>query len=175
MPFEPLQTDPNPHRGGANANLDPAQRSLADALRISFWMLKAAMAVVVAAYLFSGVFSVSEQEHVVRLRFGKIVGTDSGQVLGPGGPYLAMPYPIDRLIRVPASAQQIGLDREFWYELQGDGTVSKKGRAGPLDPERDGFLLTGDTNIVHARVTVTYVIDQPILFARNVRGNDQAK
>ena len=66
--------------------LDAAHQSLADALRVSFWVLKLAMLLLVVVYLFSGVFNVREQEIAVCLRFGRIVGSPGQQVLEPGGP-----------------------------------------------------------------------------------------
>ena len=50
--------------------LDPAQQSLADALRVSFGFLKVAMVILVVFYLFSGFFNVPSREVSVRLRFG---------------------------------------------------------------------------------------------------------
>ena len=54
--------------------LDPAQRSLADALKVSFQLLKLAMIGLVIAYILTGLFWVKEQQQAIRLRFGRMVG-----------------------------------------------------------------------------------------------------
>ena len=51
--------------------LDPAQQSLAEALRVSFGILKLAMLGLLIAYAFSGTFSVGSNEVALRLRFGE--------------------------------------------------------------------------------------------------------
>ena len=147
--------------------LDPAQQSLADALRVSFWVLKLFMVGLVVLYLFSGVFSVREQETAVRLRFGRIVGLPHQQVLEPGGPYFSLPYPLEQVVVIPTAPHQIQIDKAFWYESVDRGLAS--GRPGPLNPEKDGSLLTGDAEIVHTRWSVTYTVDDPIQYLKNVK------
>jgi len=149
--------------------IDPAQQSLADALRVSFWVLKLFMAVLVVVYLFSGVFSVHEQEAAVRLRFGRIVGLPHQQVLEPGGPYFSLPYPLEQVVVTRTAPQQIQIDKTFWYES------TDQGRPGPLNPEKDGSLLTGDAEIVHARWSVTYMVYDPIHYLRNVKDDRAAR
>ena len=105
--------------GAGPPGLDAAHQSLADALRVSFWVLKFAMLLLVVVYLFSGVFNVREQEIAIRLRFGQIVGAPGQQVLEPGGPYFSWPFPFEQIVIIPASPQQIELNREFWYSLGG--------------------------------------------------------
>ena len=152
---------------------DPAQRSLADALRVSFWVLKGVMLLLLVIYLFSGVFNVREQETAVRLRFGRIVGRPGAQVLEPGGPYLSLPYPLEQVVTIPTSPRQIELNTEFWYELKGADlgktTSEAQAHAGPLNPEKDGSLLTGDAEIIHARWSVTYTVADPIRYLTNVK------
>jgi regulator of protease activity HflC (stomatin/prohibitin superfamily) len=41
-------------------------------------------------------------------------------------------------------------------------------RARPLDPVRDGSLVTGDLNIAHARWTVTYRVTDPVAYVTSV-------
>lgn len=154
---------------------DTAQQSLTDALRVSFWVLKALMVVLLVLYLVSGVFNVREQEKAVRLRFGRIAGRPGGQVLEPGGPYFSLPYPFEQVVSVPTSPRQLELTRAFWYET----TPAHAGRAiaqpGPLHPERDGSLITGDVEIVHARWSVTYAVKNPIDYLTNVRDQVEAQ
>src|SRR5436190_20274143 len=54
--------------------LDPANQSLADALRASFRVLKAVMLLLIVIFLFSGMFMVDQNEVVVLSRLGKPTG-----------------------------------------------------------------------------------------------------
>ncbi len=159
--------------GGHQPRLDAAEQSLADALRVSFWALKLAMLVLLVLYLFSGVFNVREQEKAVRLRFGRIVGSPGQQVLAPGGPYFSLPYPLEQVVTVPTAPKQIELDTAFWYQTahakQGMTDREAEGKAGPLDPEKDGSLLTGDAEVIHARWSVTYAVHDPIAYLTHVK------
>ena len=159
--------------------LDAAHRSLADALRVSFWILKASMMVLIVFYLFSGVFNVREQETAVRLRFGRIVGPPGEQALKPGGPYFSLPYPFEQVVTIPSSPQQIELNTEFWYETKESHTgmtaADLHASAGPLNPEKDGSLLTGDAEIVHSRWSVTYTVVDPIRYLTNIKDEATAQ
>lgn len=153
-------------------SLDPAQQSMADALRVSFFVLKVAMLIVFVLYLCSGMFNVKQGEEAIVLRFGKKWGEEGRQVLKPGGPYFAFPYPIDRVERVDTTQTEIKIRKAFWFALGEDERASaqtdhRQGTPGPLDPERDGSLITGDANIVHAMYTVKYKIDDVAKYLEN--------
>jgi membrane protease subunit HflK len=159
--------------------LDPAQQSLAEALRVSFAILKVAMIAVLVAYAFSGTFSVGSNEVALRLRFGDYVGPPGERVL-ERGTYLAAPFPIEQVIKVDTRPMTLSLDKEFWYEtgLSDQGKTRdqiRNSRARPLNPVRDGSLITGDMNIVHARWTVTYRVAEPVAFVTNVGDRELAE
>ncbi len=135
--------------------LDPAQQSVADALRISFWLLKVVMLIVVVFYLFSGIYSVPTGQRAIRLRFGAIVGEPGQQVIDSGGLHWSWPYPFEEVLMVPAGEDVIRVESAFWPELQ-EGQTLDNMRGGELNPERDGSLITADVNIMHARWTVSY-------------------
>jgi len=152
--------------------LDPASQSLAEALKVSFGILKVAMVTLLIAYAFSGTFSVGSNEVALRLRFGDYVGAPAERVL-ERGTYLAAPFPLEQVIKVDTRPVTIDLDREFWYELTGVATGDTRdslraGQARPLHPVRDGSLLTGDFNIAHARWSVTYRVTDPVDYITNV-------
>jgi len=149
---------------------DPAQQSLAEALKVSFGILKFAMFGLLVAYCLSGTFSVGSNEVALRLRFGDYVGA-SGQRVLERGTYLAAPFPIEQVIKVDTRPTTIDLDREFWYEITGGGESKDAFRAGqarPLNPIKDGSLLTGDFNIAHARWSLTYRVTDPEDYITNV-------
>ncbi len=152
--------------------VDPAQQSLAEALRVSFAILKLAMLALVVAYAFSGTFSVGSNEVALRLRFGDYVGDPGGGVL-ERGTYLAAPFPIEEIVKVDTRPVTLSLDKEFWFETtaQDSGLTrsqlqAQKARA--LHPLRDGSLITGDSNIAHAKWTITWRVADPVAFLTNV-------
>jgi membrane protease subunit HflK len=152
--------------------LDPADRALAEALRLSFGILKVVMLLLAVAYAFSGLFSVGSNEVALRLRFGRYAGSAEDRVL-ERGTYLTAPYPIEQVIMIDTRPQSLVLDREFWYRTgQGDrGRTQaeiRRSRSGPLDPLADGSLLTGDMHVVHARWSVTYHVQDPVPYLTNV-------
>ena len=167
-----MTTEPGTDRRPGAVDLDPAQQSLAEALRVSFGILKLAMLAALVAYAFSGTFSVGSNEAALRLRFGDYVGAPGERVL-ERGTYLAAPFPIEQVVKIDTRPTTLTLDREFWYET-GDSDQGmtrdqiRTSRARPLNPLRDGSLLTGDLNIVHARWTVTYRVTEPVQFVTNV-------
>lgn len=167
-----MTDDRDNERLSATVELDPAQQSLAEALRVSFGILKLAMLAALVAYAFSGTFSVGSNEAALRLRFGDYVGAPGERVL-ERGTYLAAPFPIEQVVKIDTRPITLTLDREFWYESQdSDQGMTRDqirtSRARPLNPLRDGSLLTGDLNIVHARWTVTYRVTEPVQFVTNV-------
>ena len=153
-------------------SLDPAQQSLAEALRVSFGILKAAMVVALIAYAFSGTFSVGSNEVALRLRFGDYVGGPGQRVL-ERGTYLAAPFPLEQVVKVDTRPMTLAINDAFWYESgERDQGMTRdqirNSRARPLNPVRDGSLVTGDMNIAHARWTVTYRVTDPVAFVTNV-------
>jgi membrane protease subunit HflK len=159
--------------------LDPAQQSLAEALRVSFGILKIAMLVLLVAYAFSGTFSVGSNEVALRLRFGDYVGPPGGRVL-ERGTYLAAPFPIEQIVKVDTRPATIALDEEFWFETTENEsgltrTQLQLRRAQPLHPIRDGSLITGDSGIVHAKWTLTWRVSDPVDFLTNVGSRELAE
>jgi regulator of protease activity HflC (stomatin/prohibitin superfamily) len=152
--------------------LDPAQQSLAEALRVSFGILKAALVLALVAYAFSGTVSVGSNEVALRLRFGDYVGGPGQRVL-ERGTYLAAPFPLEQVVKIDTRPMTLAIDEAFWYESgERDQGMTRdqirNSRARPLNPLRDGSLVTGDLNIAHARWTVTYRVSDPVAFITNV-------
>jgi membrane protease subunit HflK len=159
---------------------DPGSKSLSEALRISFILLKVIMILLVAAFAGSGFFTVDRDEVAVILRLGKIKGVGEQAILGPG-PQWSMPYPVDEVIKIPVKrVQSLAID-EFWYfetEQEKLGKPAPVSPTQPLMPQRDGYVITrndkiealegNDYNIVHCKWVLTYKISDPLEFFRNV-------
>lgn len=157
---------------------DPAQQSLAEALRMSFAILKLAMVALLVAYAFSGTFSVGSNEVALRLRFGDYVG-GSGERILERGTYLAAPFPIEEIVKVDTRPTTLTLDKEFWFETSAQESGMTRSqmqarKALPLHPLRDGSLITGDSNIAHAKWTITWRVADPVAYLTNVGGRPLA-
>ncbi len=154
--------------------LDAAQQSVADALKVCFFLLKVVMLIIIVLYLCSGIFSVPQQHDAVRLRFGKIVTSDDGtQVIKPGSLHFALPFPLEQVVKVNTAPQNMLITRDFWYSLNDQQMTMKIDdlagqKSGPLNPEQDGSLITGDANIVHAQFALGYQVTDTIKFITNV-------
>ena len=176
-----LQNKPDQRR--FSGELDAASESLSEALRISFFILKIIMVVLVILFFVSGVRTVAPDEQAIVLKFGKIRGVGEERVLGPGL-HWGFPYPIEEIIIIPVKKKIDFAVNSLWYHqsknelLQTD--KSKIRVPESLDPEIDGYCLCRsesrvgaassqtDYNIVHSKWKVTYQIDDPERFFRNV-------
>lgn len=153
--------------GETSASLmDPANQSLAEALRITFRLLQLAMVVLVVLYFGSGLQSIRANERGVRLIFGKIAASD----LRPGF-HWAAPYPIGELVKVDVGITNQNIDRAFWPYVEpgkeNAGIDGLRSRAS-LSPEQDGSMLTGDGAIAHTQWKVQYTRANAGLYAQNV-------
>jgi regulator of protease activity HflC (stomatin/prohibitin superfamily) len=153
--------------------MDPATKSLADALRITYRLLQATMAVLAIMFLLSGFQSVKESERGIRLTWGQIQESDL-----PPGFRFSFPEPIGELIRVPTGEERLEIRKEFFPALsqteddsiaKGEGIASLAGGgADSLDPNNDGQLITADRGIVHTRWSVSFRRTDAQNWARNV-------
>lgn len=162
---------PHPHEhsdagsspSGQPEELDTAGRSLSEALRISFTILKVIMIVLVVAFLASGFKAVKPDERALVLRFGKIRGIAEDRVLGPG-PHWVFPYPIDEIVRIPVENQVNLAVNSFWYkETREDINPSIKPRnyvPEKLNPVQEGYSLTRSQEQV-ARSTASRGVGGP--------------
>lgn len=147
---------------------DAGTQALAEALRSSFAIVKIVMVLMVLAFFGHGFFIVGPSEKAVILRFGKPVGEGQKALLGSGW-HWSLPYPIDEVVKIPITEQQMVKSSVGWYfttleqELSGEEIPA----GASLDPVRDGFAITADRNIIHTRATLYYHIDDPIHYVFN--------
>jgi len=143
--------------------LDTGAQALAAALHSSFGIVKLVMVVLFGLFLCSGFFVVGPREKAIKLRFGRPEGEGEKVLLG-SGLHFGLPYPIDEVIRIPITEVQEVRSRSHWF-LQ---TVVQEAAgeippAGPsLNPMMDGYAITADRNIIHAKATVRYRIEDPV-------------
>ena len=139
---------------------DAAQRSLADALQLSFRLLSAIMLVVLAALLVTGMTQIPPDKVGVRLLFGRIVGEGESRVLREGL-HWSVPEPMGRVVKVSTAQQKLDVNDFWFHERPEDATKSLREVQAPpegLRPGWDGALLTGDRGLMHVKFTVLYGI-----------------
>jgi len=176
----------------ATEDLDAAGKSLSEALRMSFIILKVIMAVLILAFLASGFKTVGSDEQALVLRFGKIRGVGENRVLKPRTrPYWIFPYPVDTMVKIPVEKKVDLTVRSFWYyqsqeRMLSEPSIEKTRFLPELDPIKDGYCITrseeqnetisgsggSDYNIVHCKWQLTYQIDAPERFFRNIYVED---
>ena len=173
--------------------LDPASKALADALRLSFVVLKIIMFCMAGLFAWTCLYTVGPNEQAIELRFGKIKGYGPSAVNGPG-PHWKWPEPIEEAVMVPSkdSVRQLELD-SFWYTI--DRKAEAMGKVTRVDQTlqfaKDGYSLTAsqsaiemnsvddtgtglpgegsdaqgvDYNIVHSQWLLTYRVINPLQF-----------
>jgi len=145
---------------------DPGSQALGDALRSGLRVLRFVMLLVFGIVLFSGMFTVEPNEVAVVLRFGRPVGTGAEQLLKPGL-HWAFPYPIDEVVRVPVGQSHSVASSIGWYMTtpEQDAAGKEPPARGSLVPGVDGYTITADGNIIHARATLKYRIADPAGYA----------
>lgn len=181
-----LPQSPEKRAGG---ELDAAGKSLSDALRISFVILKIIMIVLVGLFLLSGFETVGSDEQGLVLRFGKIRGVGEERLLGPGLHWI-FPYPIEEIVKIPVEKRVNLAINSFWYYQRKEEIISQRKRRTrpdePLNPVRDGYCITrseeqnevvtgsdgSDYNIVHSKWQLIYRINDPERFFKNVSVED---
>lgn len=190
--------DHNDHQQPDPNQMDSASRSLAEALRISFVVLKIVMVGVVVAFFATCLQTIGPQEQGILLRFGQIQTGPDGQVAIKPGLRFVWPYPIEELVKIPVSTKTNLAINSFWYfqtpeELLEDKTRPASRPPAKLDPLIEGYCLargediaslvglTGaqfrrllvasgdDYSIVHSKWQVTYEISDIKAFFRNIQ------
>lgn len=172
---------PPASKKSAGDELDVAGKSLSEALRISFIILKVIMIILVVAFLASGFKTVGSNERALVLRFGKIQGEDEKRILSPGLKWI-LPYPIDEIVKIPVETQvNLPID-SFWYFQTKEEAVSGQTRQvrpdKPLNPVLDGYCITRSENLTEA-VASEQTQDESILHVKGEIGlkakiNDQS-
>lgn len=167
MPDQHSHRDPAP----TEEPLDAANQSLADALRSSFSVLKAIMAVLVVLYLISNVRRIEPFEEAIVLRLGRL----SSVVTRPGLVW-AFPFPIDEIVPLPTRrSNELRLNCHTFYRTADEATKPlsffTRSLDSGLDPVRDFALLTADAGLVHTEWAVTYKFDDLGAFVSDIAGD----
>ncbi|MEM9595179.1 MAG: FtsH protease activity modulator HflK [Acidobacteriota bacterium] len=139
----------------------PAVEVLGALIRNAHWPL----ALLFVAYLFSGVTTVKPDEVALVLRFGRVVGDSPGEQIHDAGLLWALPRPLDEVVRVPVGkVHQVEIS-DLWPNSARARLPSLAEPLETIDPEREGYCLTGDRNIVQIYLLARYRVLDPVAYA----------
>ncbi|MEM7229950.1 MAG: SPFH domain-containing protein, partial [Planctomycetota bacterium] len=141
--------------------MDPANQSLADALRLSFRVLQVVIAVLVVLFIVSGAKTIAPGQSGVAMLWGKILEKDGESALEPGLTF-NWPYPAGEFVLFQAENRRVEVNNLFWPSVgrgraRTDALEAADIRDG-LNPARDGYLLTADDEVAHMQLNGSYLI-----------------
>lgn len=147
----------------AQAGLDAAGESLAQALRLSFRILTFIIVLLCLLFLLKGLFRVESHEKALVLRFGQA----RPDLVMDEGLHFAFPYPIDEVVHIEIRPKKMEVNT-FWRkttQLEIAEALEKKQEAPkPIRGAENAYIITGDLNVLQARWDITY----------RIRGDEQS-
>ncbi|TVQ52376.1 MAG: hypothetical protein EA377_10340 [Phycisphaerales bacterium] len=160
--------------------MDPANQSLADALRLSFRVLQFVIVILIGLFILTGFQTVEEGQSGVLTRWGKIVPVQGQEALPPGLHFSRWPYPIGDFVIVDVDSRTVRFDRDpaigepFWPRFTGtlEEATAQADVGRPLRPNETGFVLTAEGDIAHLQMNARYQISNPVEFLNQVRESD---
>lgn len=131
---------------------------LSSVIRCFKWIVLAAVVLVAL----SGVYKVDSGECAVVLRFGKLVGDRYETQVRQPGLHLALPSMIDEVIKIP-------VERVLETEI-----ATHYGAPSAIDPavNKNGYIITGDKNLILIDAKIKYRIRNPVTYALYVQEID---
>ena len=168
--------------------MDPANQSLADALRLSFRVLLLVILVLLVLFPMSAFQIVKEGHSGVMLRWGRVVPVGDSDELDPGPHWAIWPYPAGEFVIFDIDDRDVDMRRRFvtpggeimmepfWPVIPAnmsrqDFIDSAQPRTA-LRPGQDGSVLTRDGDLAHLRITAEYDIDNPKQFVKTLSLDD---
>jgi len=121
---------------------------------IKYFKLTVCFAAVLIAL--SGVYRVESSQIAVVLRLGKLVGKSSEKQIKKPGLHFALPFFIDRVIKIPIRTVQ---------EIEVTTHYKPQGLVVSSDIDRNGYVITGDRNVILIKAKVKYQINDPVSYA----------
>ena len=136
------------------------QRAVHETFIHMFSFLRWILLCLIILYLFSGIYSVSSNEIGILQRFGEVID-DKVQ---PGIHY-ALPWPIDRVTKVPIRIVSRILIDDFYSTSLPESTARVFAGMTGLD----SYCVTGDNNLVNVMCVVQFNITNPFDYIFRVR------
>jgi membrane protease subunit HflK len=103
----------------------------------------------------SGIYRVQGNEAALVLRFGKLTGDTPEKQIKKPGLHFALPFFVDEVIKIPV------------HTIHERDIATHFGAANGLidnNVEKNGYLLTGDNNVVLINVKIKYQIKDPVQY-----------
>ncbi len=124
-------------------------------LRMFRWVILALLLL----FLASGFQNVNPGNVGLLLRFGRLTGASRAEQIKDPGLVTALPYPVDQLFLVPGPDREglVSVD-EVWKPITELAALDK------INPIVEGYCLTGDQNVIQARLAARYRVSDPIRF-----------
>jgi membrane protease subunit HflK len=145
----------------AEAVSSAGMQALMRTLRVLFMGLRVLIIIIFVYLIFSGMFRVDEQNEAMLFRFGKlqrrVLDPERGEspILTSGRWYWAWPYPVDWVKEIPAQ-RSVTVSTETTFQPWMSANLPDQQADNFLRPGVDGYLLSGDTNIIHAKWDVNF-------------------
>lgn len=130
---------------------------LGQSVALAFRFLFIAACVIAAGWFVSNFRQVPPDSQAVVMRFGAVTRIQGSGLL------MALPRPLEQIVVLPAPARQIALKIDRFVE----GAAPGPGDGYDLsrDPRQNGgFLLTGDSNVVHLEAQLFYQVSDPVAY-----------
>jgi len=105
--------------------------------------------------VFSGVYRVESSQTAVVLRFGKLLGNSPEQQIKKPGLHFAFPFFIDKVIKIPVHTMQ---------EIEVTTHYKPQGSVISPDIDKNGYVLTGDKNVILIKAKIKYQINDPVRY-----------
>ncbi len=156
--------------------MDPANQSLADALRLSFRVLQLVILILIVLFLSSSVVTVQDTQSGVLTRWGRIVNVPfrDGVVLDPGFSWGGWPYPVGEFVLFETQNRTVDVRDAFLPNstIRGASIQQHLESARPTDRYRagvDGSLLTKGGDLVHVAFDARYDIVDAVKFVGTIQ------
>ncbi|MFW6169454.1 MAG: protease modulator HflK [Planctomycetota bacterium] len=122
-------------------------------MEVGLKMFRWVVVLMLLLFLGSGITQIKSEGVGLQLRFGRLLGPPHEP-----GLLLALPFPIDQVIQVPTQHEGEVVIEELWRDVSGGAGQDD------IDPTVEGYCVTGDQNIVQARIVAKYRVVDPIRF-----------
>lgn len=150
--------------------VDLAMKSLSDALQVSFKLLSFIMILFVVLFLATGIEFIQPQEQGIVKIFGKVT-----RVVKHGLVY-NWPFPVGEIQKIGTQERRLTIENFWLFETPDQKLIplAKRRRSNEgLRPGWDGYLLTGDRNLIHLKFTCAYRVQDPLALTSNVENLEQ--
>jgi membrane protease subunit HflK len=145
-------------------------------LRLSFKVLQLVILVMIVLFLVSSCQTVHDDETGVHTIFGRINPISHSEALTPGLKWGIWPYPVGEFVLFHNTNRTLNVSDVFAPSnkagLTQDQLLERASIDAPLNPGRDGSLLTRDGDLAHMRVGGRYSIEQPVKFVEQIDDAD---